>query len=119
MVDGLVDGTIDVIASDHCPQDEDSKRLPFAQAEFGVVGLETLLPIALELVHNGTLGLIDLPIDFIRENIALYAGLGYAFILLMIFPIFNAVESLDHNQIEAARDLGSPWWRIHYRVVMC
>jgi spermidine/putrescine transport system permease protein len=36
----------------------------------------------------------------------------------MILPIFNAVESLDHNQIEAARDLGSPWWRIHYRVVM-
>jgi len=60
VVAGLVDGTIDVIASDHWPQDEDSKRLPFAQAEFGVVGLETLLPIALELVHNGTLGLIDL-----------------------------------------------------------
>jgi len=58
------------------------------------------------------------PIDFIRENIALYAGLSYAFILLMIFPIFNAVESLDSNQIEAARDLGSPWWRIHWRVVM-
>jgi spermidine/putrescine transport system permease protein len=36
----------------------------------------------------------------------------------MIFPIYNAVESLDHNQVEAARDLGSPWWRIHYRVVM-
>jgi len=63
-------------------------------------------------------GIIDQPIDFIRENIALYAGLSYAFILLMIFPIFNAVESLDSNQIEAARDLGSPWWRIHWRVVM-
>jgi len=60
LVDGLVDGTIDVIASDHCPQDQDSKRLPFAQAEFGVVGLETLLPIALGLVHDGTLGLLDL-----------------------------------------------------------
>lgn len=63
-------------------------------------------------------GLIDAPVDFIRENVALYAGLGYAYILLMIFPIYNAIESLDHNQIEAARDLGSPWWRIHWRVVI-
>lgn len=64
------------------------------------------------------LGLYDEPIDFIRADIALYAGLGYAYILLMIFPIYNAVESLDRNQIEAARDLGSPWWRIHWRVVI-
>ena len=64
------------------------------------------------------LGLTDQPIDFIRENIALYAGLGYAFILLMIFPIYNAIESLSRNQIEAARDLGAPWWRIHWRVVI-
>ena len=64
------------------------------------------------------LGVIDQPFDFIRESIALYAGLGYAFILLMIFPIYNAVESLDRNQIEAARDLGAPWWRIHWRVVI-
>jgi dihydroorotase len=55
---GLADGTIDVIASDHCPQDQDSKRLPFAQAEFGVVGLETLLPIALQLVHDGSMSLL-------------------------------------------------------------
>ncbi len=59
IIEGLVDGTIDVIASDHCPQDQDSKRLPFAQAEFGVVGLETLLPISLSLVHESNLGLLD------------------------------------------------------------
>ena len=64
------------------------------------------------------LGVIDQPHDFIRENTALYAGLGYAYILLMIFPIYNAIESLDHNQVEAARDLGAPWWRIHWRVVI-
>ncbi len=63
-------------------------------------------------------GVLDQPIPFIREDIALYLGLGYAYILLMIFPIYNAVESLDRNQIEAARDLGSPWWRIHWRVVI-
>ena len=65
-----------------------------------------------------TLGIIDQPIDFIRADVALYAGLSYAYILLMVFPLYNAIESLDHNQIEAARDLGSPWWRIHWRVVM-
>jgi len=64
------------------------------------------------------MGLWDEPFDFIKLDIALYAGLGYAFILLMIFPIYNAVESLDKNQLEAARDLGSPWWRIHWRVVI-
>ncbi|MCZ7598944.1 MAG: ABC transporter permease [Gammaproteobacteria bacterium] len=64
------------------------------------------------------LGIISEPYPFIRENIALYAGLGYAFVLLMIFPLYNAIESLDKNQIEAARDLGSPWWRIHWRIVI-
>ncbi len=59
IVQGLADGTIDAIASDHTPQDQDSKRLPFAQAEPGIVGLETLLPLSLELVHNGRLSLID------------------------------------------------------------
>ncbi|MBV8191118.1 MAG: amidohydrolase family protein, partial [Alphaproteobacteria bacterium] len=57
VVEGLKDGTIDAIVSDHRPQDQDSKRVPFAQAEPGGVGLETLLPVSLELVHNGHLGL--------------------------------------------------------------
>jgi len=64
------------------------------------------------------IGVIDGPIDFIRENIALYAGLGYAYILLMIFPMYNVIESLDRNQIEAARDMGASWWMIHRRVVI-
>jgi dihydroorotase len=57
VVDGLADGTIDAIASDHAPHDQDSKRLPFAQAASGILGLETLLPLTLELVHNKHLGL--------------------------------------------------------------
>lgn len=65
-----------------------------------------------------SMGLVAGPIDFIRENVALYSGLGYAYILLMIFPIYNVIESLDRNQIEAARDMGAPWWRIHWRVVI-
>jgi dihydroorotase len=60
VVDGLRDGTIDVIASDHCPQDQDSKRLPFAQAACGVIGVQTMLPVSLRLWHEGELGLLDL-----------------------------------------------------------
>ncbi|MBI4969218.1 MAG: dihydroorotase [Rhodospirillales bacterium] len=59
VVEGLKDGTLDAIASDHAPQDQDSKRLPFAQAAFGGVGLETLLAVALELHHNGALPLLQ------------------------------------------------------------
>ena len=49
---GLRDGTIDAIASDHAPWDQDLKRLPFSSAAYGIVGLETLLPLSLELYHN-------------------------------------------------------------------
>ena len=48
---------IDVIVSDHKPEDEESKRLPFAQAAEGSIGIETLLSLALELYHNGSLPL--------------------------------------------------------------
>ena len=52
LVQGLVDETIDVIVSDHKPEDEENKRLTFAQAETGASGIETLLPLSLELYHN-------------------------------------------------------------------
>jgi dihydroorotase len=56
---GLKDGTIDCIASDHSPHDQESKRLPFASAASGIIGVETLLPLALELYHNGHLPLLQ------------------------------------------------------------
>jgi len=56
----VADGTIDCIASDHAPHDVESKRVPFAQAAAGVIGLETLLPVALEIHHRGEAGLLDL-----------------------------------------------------------
>ena len=58
IVAGLADGTIDAIASDHQPHDQDSKRVPFNQAAFGAVGLETLLPLTLELAHKGAMPLL-------------------------------------------------------------
>jgi dihydroorotase len=59
VVEGLAGGTIDAIASDHSPWDQDSKRLPFSSASYGIVGLETLLPLSLELYHNRHLALIE------------------------------------------------------------
>ncbi len=58
IVQAVADGLIDVVCSMHSPQDEESKRLPFEEAASGAVGLETLLPAAMRLVHAG---LVDLP----------------------------------------------------------
>ena len=58
IIKGIKDGTIDAIVSDHTPHDQDAKRLPFNQAEFGGIGLETLLPMTLKLVKNENLDLI-------------------------------------------------------------
>ncbi|NIA70254.1 dihydroorotase [Pelagibius litoralis] len=60
VVEGLIDGTIDAIASDHSPHDQESKRVPFAIAEPGIVGLETLLPLSLQLYHSEKIELLDL-----------------------------------------------------------
>ena len=57
LIQGIKDNLIDVIVSDHKPEDEESKRLPFAQAAEGSIGIETLLSLALELYHNGSLPL--------------------------------------------------------------
>ncbi len=57
LVAGVDDGTIDVIVSSHDPQSADTKRLPFAEAAFGAIGLETLLSAGLTLYHNENLKL--------------------------------------------------------------
>ena len=60
LVQGVADGTIDVIVSSHDPQDAEAKRHPFAQAAFGAIGLETLLASCLTHVHNGDVTLARL-----------------------------------------------------------
>jgi dihydroorotase len=57
LIEGINDGTIDVIVSDHKPEDEESKRLTFDKATTGAAGIETLLPLALELFHNKSIKL--------------------------------------------------------------
>ncbi len=58
VVEGLADGTVDCVVSDHSPHDQEAKRRPFVQAADGAIGLQTMLPIALELHHNGHMPLM-------------------------------------------------------------
>jgi dihydroorotase len=60
LVDALRSGLIDVVMSDHNPQDVETKRLPFAEAAPGAIGLETMLIAGLRLVHNGEIELATL-----------------------------------------------------------
>ena len=76
------------------------------------------------LAYNGplnqllsALGLMTQPIRWYGDA-GVMVGMVYAYILFMVFPLYNAMESLDRNQIEAARDLGAGWARIHRRIVI-
>jgi spermidine/putrescine transport system permease protein len=64
------------------------------------------------------IGVIAEPFNFRAGNGAVIMGMTYAYILFMVFPLYNAMESLDRNQIDAARDLGSSWLRVHWRIVI-
>jgi dihydroorotase len=74
MVDALAKGTIDIIVSAHDPQDVDTKRLPFADAADGAIGLETMLAAALRLYHSGEVPLVRL-IDALSTRPARIFGL--------------------------------------------
>jgi spermidine/putrescine transport system permease protein len=81
------------------------------------------------LTFNGPLNALLKALGIIDESIrwqngiftsydAIVIVLTYCYVLFMLFPIYTAITSLDTNQIEAAEDLGSPWWRTHWRVVI-
>ncbi len=81
------------------------------------------------LARNGLVNQLLLGLGLIEEPLALggvgavMVGMVYAYVLFMIFPLYNfplynALESLDRNRIEAARDLGASTWRIHRRIVL-
>jgi dihydroorotase len=74
MIEALRDGTLDVIVSSHDPQDVDTKRLPFADAAVGAIGLETLLAAALRLFHDGSVPLMRI-VDALSSRPASLYGL--------------------------------------------
>jgi len=57
-------------------------------------------------------------IPFLESPAAVFVAMVYAYILFMVFPIYNTLETLDRNQLEAARDLGASSWRTHWRVAI-
>ncbi|SDT99449.1 dihydroorotase [Desulfobacula phenolica] len=75
VIQGLSDGTIDVIASDHAPHSVMEKDVEFDMAAFGIVGLETSLSLSLKLVHNGVLTLEAL-VNKMAKNPAKIIGLN-------------------------------------------
>lgn len=68
---------------------------------------------------NALLGLFGIePLPFLESGAGVFVAMVYAYILFMVFPLYNVLETLDTNQIEAARDLGAGTWQIHRRVVL-
>jgi dihydroorotase len=68
MLAGLIDGTVDVIATDHAPHHYDEKRMEFDRAPFGIIGLETAVSLAIDrLVHSGAITLSRL-VDLLSRN---------------------------------------------------
>lgn len=68
---------------------------------------------------NAALGLVGIgPVPFLESGSGVFVAMVYAYILFMVFPLYNVLETLDTNQIEAARDLGAGSLQIHRRVVL-
>ena len=96
LVNGLKDQTIDVIVSDHKPEDEEQKRLTFAKAATGASGIETLLSLSLELFHNNSLKLETI-IRALTSNPA------------KILKINKGNLSIDNDADFCIVDLDKPW----------
>ena len=70
-------------------------------------------------VLNTMLGWLGMPpVRYLNSSAGVFVGMVYAYVLFMVFPIYNTVETLDRNQIEAARDLGASTFKIHSRIVI-
>jgi dihydroorotase len=96
LVEGVKSGLIDVIISDHTPEDEEGKRLPFAQAATGAIGIETLLPLALGMHHNQSL-----PLKKIIETLTINPA--------KILKINKGTLRIGSDADMCVFDLDAPW----------
>lgn len=98
--------------------------IPYALNELLRIFAWTMILANEGILNSGldALGFIDLEsgeaIRWLASNGAVFCVLMYTYILFMVFPMYNTIETLDRNQIDAARDLGASTWRIHSRVVI-
>ena len=105
LIEGLKDGTIDAIATDHAPHDTESKRVTMEMASFGIVGLETMLALSLDLVHSKLIGLREIlatmtykAADIIHAN-AGRLKIGAPADLALIDP--NAVWTITNDSLHS------------------
>jgi dihydroorotase len=96
LVEGIKSGLIDVIVSDHTPEDEEGKRLPFAQAATGAIGIETMFPLALEMYHNESL-----PLEKIIETLTINPS--------KILKINKGTLKIGSDADICIFDLETPW----------
>jgi len=123
---GLVDGTVDAIASDHAPHELDSKRKEFALASFGILGLQTSLPLLLEFVAQGKLSrhrAVELLTDGPARAFGLPAGtlkVGAAADLVVVDPEFswNFSKDLNHSKSSNSPFIGRAFRGIAESVVV-
>jgi dihydroorotase len=112
VIEGLRDGTIDVIATDHAPHHEDDKRCGLSCAAFGIVGLETMLPVSLQLERDGVLSMSDL-LAKMTANPARLLGLdsgtlavGASADITLFDP--QATWTVDRNKL-VSKGKNTPW----------
>jgi dihydroorotase len=110
---GVSDGTIDAIASDHAPHEPDSKEKEFSQATFGILGLQTSLPLLLECVHKGRLTRTR-AIEMLSDKPAACFGMeagslakGMLADICIIDPNYHWTYSTDMN---LSKSINSPFW---------
>ncbi|NTV48230.1 MAG: dihydroorotase [Geobacteraceae bacterium] len=110
--EGLKDGTIDAIATDHAPHHQDEKDVEFNVAMNGIIGLETSLPLSLKLVQDGVLTLNQL-VEAMSLNPSNILGLnrgtlkvGSVADITLIDPEFEWVVEVDRL---ASKSKNSPW----------
>lgn len=122
VIEGLRDGTIDAIATDHAPHDQESKRVPLSSAAFGIVGLETMLPLSLSLYHQGIMPLRDVmaamtykPADIIHVPAGRLRKGARADLALIDL---NTAWSIDPKQF-MSKSLNSPFddWPVKGRAI--
>jgi len=120
--EGLSDGTIDVIATDHAPHSSVEKDIQFDQAANGIIGLETSLPLGLRLVESGILSLSDL-IEKMSTGPASILGIGSKFIvgspadLTIIHP--DRIWTVDASQFKSiSRNTPFDGWTFKGKAVL-
>lgn len=115
MIEGLKDGTIDCIASDHAPHMADEKFVEFAIAPVGIIGLQTTLPLTLRLLDKGLIGWKDIartlsynPSRILKKDELGYIGKGKQADITVINP---EAEYIFDETVNNSKSYNSPFWK--------